>query len=238
MGDIPLWPFFLPSDHPNKRYSETLSTLEAQQKYAVDTIIPLIKQHLSSIRTNTSNGLRKYASLHTYVDSWLKKWTPHIDVKGFWQSISKGYQPPSYGPGAPGASPYAPGASPYAPGASPYAPGAPLTLRTGPYTKQSYRGGPILVDPILAGLAARGAVHGIGAMAGATAQGVQMTGDAMASAGQCLGDAGQCLVGTGECLAPVGDCIGCCMQGGIRKKKRKTLRRRRCKKRTRKTRRV
>jgi hypothetical protein len=239
MGDIPLWPFFLPNDHPNKRDSETLSTVEAQQNYAVNMIIPLIKQHLSLIRTNPSNGLHKYASLHTPVDSWLKKWAPQVDVKGFWQSISNGYQPPSYGPGAPGASPYAPGASPYAPGASPYAPGAPpyapgaspyapgpkLTLRTGPYQ----------IDPILAGVAARGAVRGIGAIAGATAQGVQTT-------GECLGGAGQCLVNTGECLAPFGECIGgvagCCMQGGIRKKKRKTLRRRRCKKRTRKTRRV
>ena len=256
MGDIPLWPFFLPSDHPNKRDSETLSTVEAQQNYAVNMIIPLIKHHLSLIITNTSNGLRKYASLNTYVDSWLKKWAPEVNVKGFWQSIPKGYQPPSYGPGGPGASPYAPGApgappyapgaspyapgaspyppgaspyapgaSPYAPGASPYAPGPQLTLRTGPYK----------IDPIFAGVAVRGAVHGIGAMAGATAQGVQMT-------GECLGGAGQCLVSTGECLAPFVECIGgvagCCMQGGIRKKKRKTLRRRRCKKRTRKTRRV
>jgi hypothetical protein len=242
MGDIPLWPFFLPSDHPNKRDSETLSTVEAQKNYAVNMIIPLIKHHLSLIITKTSNGLDKYPSLHTHVDSWLKKWAPEVDVKGFWQSIPKGYQPPSYGPGgpgaslyapgapgappyAPGASPYAPGASPYAPGASPYAPGPQLTLRTGPYK----------FDPILAGDVAQGAVRGIGAIAGATAQGVQMT-------GECLGGAGQCLVNTGQCLAPFGECIGgvagCCMQGGIRKKKRKTLRRRRCKKRTRKTRRV
>ena len=277
MGDIPLWPFFLSSDHPNKRDSEKLSTLEAQQNYAVNMIIPLIKQHLSLIRTNPSNGLHKYASLHTPVDSWLKKWAPQVDVKGFWQSISYGYQPPSYGPGAPGASPYAPGApgappyapgaspyapgaypyapgaspyapgaSPYAPGASPYAPGAsPYAPGASPYAPRAYpyapgpkltlRTGPYQIDPILAGVAARGAVRGIGAIAGATAQGVEMT-------GECLGGAGQCLGSTGECLAPFVECIGgvagCCMQGGIRKKKRKTLRRRRCKKRTRKTRRV
>ena len=136
MGDIPLWPFFLPNDHPNKRDLETLSTLEAQQNYAVNMIIPLIKQHLSSIRTNTSNGLRKYASLHTYVDSWLKKWAGHVDVKQFWNS-PMGYKQPSYGTGGPAPSSYpsAPSSYPsapssYPPGPSSYTPGPGLNLRT------------------------------------------------------------------------------------------------------------
>lgn len=216
MGDIPLWPFFLPSDHPNKRDLEMLPTMEARQAHAVNIIIPLIKQHLSSIRTNTSNGLRKYASLHTYVDSWLKKWAPQVDVKEFWKSISKGYQAPSYAPGGPGA--------------SPYPPGPPLTLRTEPYQKPSYVG-PMVPDALVAAHSAPIVTNGVGLVAGAALEGTGTALHGIASAAATVGD---CLP-SGDCL-PGGDC--CTVVGGRRKNKRKTLRRRRCKKRTRKTRRV
>jgi hypothetical protein len=248
MGDIPLWPFFLPNEHPNRPGANNLSTREAQNDYAVKIILPLIQTYISSIRRNTSNGLRRYVSLQGPVNDWLSVWASDVDVKEFWKS-PMGYKPPSYGTGVPGASPY-PSAPPPPPSytsarlsytGAPPAP--PLTLRnatpSGPYIKEAYRGGPVRGGPVRGGpvrggpslpdaLTIRAAVHGMNVTAGVAAHGVAKLGDALAGV-----PAVDCV---GGCDLP--DCGGCQVVGGRRKKKRKTIRRRHSKKRTRKTRRV
>ena len=136
MGDIPLWPGFLPKDHPRKPDLRIISTEYAQNDYAVNTILPLIQSYISSIRRNTPNGQRRYVYLEHPVKDWLKKWAAHVDVQQFWNS-PMGYKPPSYGTGGPAPSSYpsAPSSYPSAPSSYPpapssYTPGPGLKLRT------------------------------------------------------------------------------------------------------------
>jgi hypothetical protein len=240
MGDIPLWPFFLPNEHPNRPVENSLPTEEAKKKYAVEIILPVIQTYISSIRRNTSNGLRRYVSLQRPVNDWLMKWISDIDVKDFWKS-PMGYKPPLYGPGGPAPPSYTSARLSYTE-APPPAP--PLTLRnatpSGPYIKEAYRGGPVRGGPVLPDpLTMRAAVHGMNVTAGVAAHGVDI---ATRAAGEGVAKLGDALAGVpavdcvGECDLP--DCGGCTIAGGRRKKKRKTIRRRHSKKRTRKSRRV
>lgn len=129
MGDIPLWPGFLPIDHPRKPDLRFISTKEAQNDYAVNIILPLIQSYISTIRRNTANGLRRYEYLQKPVKDWLNTWARHVDVQKFWNS-PMGYKPPSYGIGGPAPSSYPPGASSYPPAPSSYPSGPGLKLRT------------------------------------------------------------------------------------------------------------
>jgi hypothetical protein len=211
MGDIPLWPGFLPIDHPRKPDLRFISTKEAQNDYAVNIILPLIQSYISTIRRNTANGLRRYEYLQKPVKDWLNTWARHVDVQKFWNS-PMGYKPPSYGIGGPAPSSYPPGASSYPPAPSSY-PSAPSSYPPGassyPPAPSSYPSGP----------------------------GLKLRTPGEFAAGAALGG----VAGAGECalacaIASAGEC--CTIAGGRRKNKRKTIRRRHSKKRTRKTRRV
>jgi len=172
MGDIPLWPGFLPIDHPRKPDLRFISTKEAQNDYAVNIILPLIKSYISTIRRNTANGLRTYEYLQQPVKDWLNTWASNVDVQKFWNS-PMGYKPPSYGTGGPAPSSYAPGASSYPQAPSSY-PSAPSSYPSGPGLKLRTAG------EFAAGTAVRGAV-GVGECAATCF---------LASAGECCTIAG------------------------------------------------